>query len=214
VRVLVTPKCKAPSQSAGEINQQTSYVPTATAAAHSLGGMSSSMTATGSWSARPMSTCAFSRGVVPIGPSAFPALSRLHAGSKPSRFCLMVRGLYMTARACRISSLLHSREYDKEALLCAFDLLELSGTAVRKQPLVERKELLGDFLSTVKDGIEFNDYIDGPGPVIFEHARKLGHEGIVAKRKNLPYEFGRSRRWVKVKNPQSPAARRADDGTF
>jgi ATP-dependent DNA ligase len=54
-------------------------------------------------------------------------------------------------------ALLHSHEYDREVSLCAFDLLELNGTEVRKQPLVERKELLADFLAKVKDGIEFND---------------------------------------------------------
>lgn len=49
--------------------------------------------------------------------------------------------------------LLHSHEYDKEVSLLAFDLLELCGTGVRKQQLVERKELLADLLKKVKDGI-------------------------------------------------------------
>jgi ATP-dependent DNA ligase len=38
--------------------------------------------------------------------------------------------------------------------------------------------------------------------------------GIVAKRKDLPYESGRSRRWIKIKNPDSPAMKRVEDGTF
>ena len=42
----------------------------------------------------------------------------------------------------------------KEVSLLAFDLLELSGTEVRKQPLVECKELLADLLKKVRDGIE------------------------------------------------------------
>ena len=46
------------------------------------------------------------------------------------------------------------------------------------------------------------------------HVCKLGHEGIVAKRRDLAYESGRSRRWIKIKNPDSPVARRAEDGTF
>jgi ATP-dependent DNA ligase len=101
------------------------------------------------------------------------------------------------------------------AQLCAFDLLELSGTEVRKQPLVERKELLADFLSKVKDGIDFNDHIEGvAGHVVFDHACKLGHEGIVVKRKDLPYESGRSKRWSKIKNPDSAAMKRVDEGGF
>ena len=112
-------------------------------------------------------------------------------------------------------ALLHSHEYHREVSLCAFDLLELSGTDVRKQPLIERKELLGDFLKKMTGGIEFNDHIEGvAGHVVFDHACKLGHEGIVAKRKDLPYESGRSKRWLKIKNPDSPAMKRHEDGTF
>jgi hypothetical protein len=49
--------------------------------------------------------------------------------------------------------------------------LELSGTEIRKQPLIERKELLADFLKKVKDGIEFNDHIEGvAGPVSITRA--------------------------------------------
>ena len=66
----------------------------------------------------------------------------------------------------------------------------------------------------MKDGIEFNRRIDGPGPVIFEHVCRLGHEGIVAKRKDLPYESGRSKRWLKIRNPDSAAMKRVTDGTF
>jgi hypothetical protein len=38
--------------------------------------------------------------------------------------------------------------------------------------------------------------------------------GIVAKRKDLPYESGRSRRWLKIKNPNSSAMERVRDQTF
>src|ERR1700704_5441341 len=91
-------------------------------------------------------------------------------------------------------ALLHSREYDKEVSLAAFDLLEHDGDEVRKLKLLDRKTRLARLLSKVKDGIEFNQHIEGEGHLIFEHACKLGCEGIVAKRKDLPYESGRSRR--------------------
>ena len=42
----------------------------------------------------------------------------------------------------------------------------------------------------------------------------LGLEGIVSKKMNAPYRSGPSRVWIKVKNPKSPAATRAADGTF
>lgn len=82
--------------------------------------------------------------------------------------------------------------------------MELRETAVRKQPLLERKSLFADLLKQGPDGIEYNDYVEGPRPVIVDHACKLGHEGIVAKRRDLAYESGKSWRWLKIKNPDSP----------
>jgi ATP-dependent DNA ligase len=48
----------------------------------------------------------------------------------------------------------------------------------------------------------------------FAHACRLGCEGIVSKRVDLGYESGRSRPWLKIKNPDSSAARRVDEGTL
>jgi ATP-dependent DNA ligase len=36
-------------------------------------------------------------------------------------------------------------------------------------------------------------------------ACRLGREDIVSKRRDAPYQHGRSRTWLKVKNPASPA---------
>jgi ATP-dependent DNA ligase len=41
-----------------------------------------------------------------------------------------------------------------------------------------------------------------------EQACKLGWEGIVSKRLGSTYLSGRSRQWLKVKNPAAPAVRR------
>jgi bifunctional non-homologous end joining protein LigD len=41
--------------------------------------------------------------------------------------------------------------------------------------------------------------------MIFAHASKLGLEGIVCKRRDSPYRSGRSRDWIKSKNPNAPA---------
>jgi hypothetical protein len=46
-----------------------------------------------------------------------------------------------------------------------------------------------------------NDHYEGDGEVVFQHACKLGCEGIVS----LSYRSGRSPDWVKVKNPEAPA---------
>ena len=43
---------------------------------------------------------------------------------------------------------------------------------------------------------------------MFHHACRMGLEGIVAKRRDRPYKSGRSLDWIKVKNPDAPAATR------
>jgi ATP-dependent DNA ligase len=43
---------------------------------------------------------------------------------------------------------------------------------------------------------------------VFEHACRLGLEGIVSKRLDSPYRSGPSKVWLKSKNPASEAVRR------
>jgi bifunctional non-homologous end joining protein LigD len=111
-------------------------------------------------------------------------------------------------------NLIHSKEYDREVSLIAFDLLEKDGEDLRSLQLEERKRRLQYLVSKVRDGIEYNDHLEGDGAEIFRHACRLGHEGIVAKRRDLPYESGKSRRWIKVKNPDSAAMQRIQDEAF
>ena len=44
--------------------------------------------------------------------------------------------------------------------------------------------------------------------VTYRHACKLGCEGIVSKRLGSPYVSGRTRHWLKFKNPAAPAVQR------
>jgi ATP-dependent DNA ligase len=41
-----------------------------------------------------------------------------------------------------------------------------------------------------------------------------GLEGIVSKRRDFPYRSGRSKSWVKVKNPASPAIHRVREWSW
>ena len=54
------------------------------------------------------------------------------------------------------------------------------------------------------------DVVDGP--TLFQNACAMGLEGIVAKRRDRPYRSGRSPDWIKVKNPDAPAANRLIKG--
>jgi ATP-dependent DNA ligase len=53
-----------------------------------------------------------------------------------------------------------------------------------------------------------NEHISGDGAIVFEHACKLGLEGIVSKRKDSRYISGRSLHRIKSKNPETPPVKR------
>ncbi len=57
-------------------------------------------------------------------------------------------------------------------------------------------------------GLQLSECLDRPGDIVFEHACKLGLEGIVSKRRGSRYESGRSSHWLKTKNPNHPAVLR------
>jgi bifunctional non-homologous end joining protein LigD len=105
---------------------------------------------------------------------------------------------------------LRYRRQDGRVFLFAFDLIELNGRDMRREPLEVRKRALAAVLrSKARAGIQFNDHCDDlPAEVVFRHACKLGFEGIVSKRLGSPYRSGRSRDWLKMKNPNAPAVKR------
>jgi len=90
----------------------------------------------------------------------------------------------------------------------AFDLLEFDGKNLRREPLERRRVLLMRLLAEVSVGLQVNDHIAAAGDVVFRHACQLGLEGIVSKRIGSPYISGRSRTWLKFKDPDAPAVKR------
>src|SRR6266550_3957838 len=97
---------------------------------------------------------------------------------------------------------------DDKVFLYNFDLIELNGDDLRRDPLQVRKATLSSILAKAGLGIRFNLHIEGDAPTVFAHACKMGLEGIVSKQRNSPYRSGRSRDWLKMKNPDAPAVRR------
>jgi len=100
------------------------------------------------------------------------------------------------------------RRHDGKVFLYAFDLIELDGDDLRREPLDVRKATLRSLLIKTGPGLRWNEHIEGDGETIFRHACKLGLEGIVSKRKDSPYRSGRSTDWLKMKNPAAPAVKR------
>jgi bifunctional non-homologous end joining protein LigD len=97
------------------------------------------------------------------------------------------------------------RRHDGDAFLYAFDLIELNGDDMRRDPLEVRKATLRSMLAKAGLGLRFNEHLEGDGPTVFAHACKTGLEGIVSKRKDSPYRSGRSPDWLKMKNPACAA---------
>jgi bifunctional non-homologous end joining protein LigD len=95
------------------------------------------------------------------------------------------------------------------AVLFAFDLIEHDGDDLRDQSLIERKRRLAKLIGKAnRRAIRFTEHLTGDGPTVFEHVCRMGLEGIVSKRTDAPYRSGRSRTWLKSKNPASATVRR------
>jgi bifunctional non-homologous end joining protein LigD len=104
----------------------------------------------------------------------------------------------------------HHRANDS-VFLYAFDLIELNGDDLRRDPLEVRKATLASILVKARPGIRLNEHIEGDGPTVFAHACKMGLEGIVSKRKDSAYRSGRSPDWLKMKNSDAPAVKREEE---
>jgi len=103
------------------------------------------------------------------------------------------------------------RQHDGDVFLYAFDLIELNGDDLRRDPLEVRKATLRSMLAKVGLGLRFNEHLEGDGPTVFAHACKMGLEGIVSKRKDSMYRSGRSPDWLKMKNAAAPAVKREEE---
>jgi ATP-dependent DNA ligase len=108
---------------------------------------------------------------------------------------------------------LHSRRHDEEVQLYAFDILALDGEDLRRLPLSMRKTNLARLLVRRPDGIFAAPFEQGEiGPDLFRAACDMGLEGLVSKRRDRPYQGGRSKYWMKIKNRKHPAMSRVMEG--
>ncbi len=76
-----------------------------------------------------------------------------------------------------------------------FDILWLDGRDLTGLPLIERREVLSTL--RLRAPIELVPWLDGDKP--WERACAQGWEGVIAKRRDSPYEHRRSKHWLKMK---------------
>jgi bifunctional non-homologous end joining protein LigD len=144
----------------------------------------------------------------------YPAIAGTAAMLRARSFTLDGEAVVSGEDGIPVFDRLHRRQKVTDAMLYAFDLLELNGEDLQSLALADRKARLAKLLARSRSGIVFNDHSDDDGAMIFHHACTLGLEGIVSKRLIAPCRSGPSRDWLKVKNPDSPAMIRAREGEW
>jgi bifunctional non-homologous end joining protein LigD len=86
-----------------------------------------------------------------------------------------------------------------------FDLLWLDGESLMNKPLEERFEIMSRVVVPGRH-VQLATRIPAKGTLFFEEAKKLGLEGVIAKKLGSPYQPGRrTKEWLKIK-----AVRRQD----
>jgi bifunctional non-homologous end joining protein LigD len=127
----------------------------------------------------------------------------------PARSCLIDgEAIVCDANDLAVFDLIRGHWPSAPAFLCAFDLLELDGEDLRREPIETRKSTLKSLLRGKHAGIVFNAHFIADGAIVYRQACALGCEGIVSKRIGSPYRSGRADCWIKVKNPAAPAVTR------
>ena len=140
--------------------------------------------------------------------SRFPFIA-MAVRSLPVRSCLIDgEAIVCDENGLAVFELIRRHGALASAVHCAFDLLELDGKDLRRQPIEIRKSLLAKLLKGSHSSIVLNEHFEEDGALVYGAACQLGCEGIVSKRLGSPYRSGRSPHWVKVKNPKAPAVNR------
>ena len=140
--------------------------------------------------------------------SRFPFIA-IAVSKLPVRSCLIDgEAVVCDQNGLAVFDLIRGHGSKASAVLCAFDLLELDGKDLRREPIEKRKMLLTKLLRGSQLSLVLNEHFEEDGALVFSAACQLGCEGIVSKRLGSIYRRGRSPLWLKVKNPNAPAVKR------
>ena len=120
-------------------------------------------------------------------------------GDTPARFQQLQNRMHVTDRAA-IAAL----RGDTPVAYVVFDvLLDDDEALIHEAQHVRRAHLLQLLIPPVPHVLRVSDSLAGDATTLLEEARARGWEGVIAKRKDAPYEPGRrSRAWLKLKVEQ------------
>ncbi|MFM0521603.1 DNA ligase D [Caballeronia jiangsuensis] len=88
---------------------------------------------------------------------------------------------------------------NKDIVYFLFDIMFLDGKDLRTVPLWSRRALLATIVENAGARLMFSQDFDAPPAQMFEAATGLGLEGLMLKRRDAPYESGRTQTWLKAK---------------
>ena len=91
-------------------------------------------------------------------------------------------------------------EADGELAYYVFDILWYDGLDLTELPLSDRRKILEEVLPQNDDRIRLSQVFDVKGSDFFDAARRMGLEGIIAKKRDSTYAVdARSKAWLKIK---------------
>ncbi|MCX2480573.1 DNA ligase D [Pedobacter sp. MC2016-15] len=91
-------------------------------------------------------------------------------------------------------------EADGDLVFYVFDLLWYEGKSLMELPLSQRQSILKEVLPIDDDSVRLSKVFEASGIEFFEAAKKMGLEGIMAKKTDSLYAAdSRSREWLKIK---------------
>ncbi|MGA9008628.1 MAG: hypothetical protein WB495_17560, partial [Xanthobacteraceae bacterium] len=99
-------------------------------------------------------------------------------GALPAKSCLIDGEAIVTNEAGLADfEIMRRRRVNAEAVLVAFDLLELNGEDLRGLPIEQRKRELARLLRKATSHIVLNEHFDADGAEVYRAACQLGCEG-------------------------------------
>ena len=120
-------------------------------------------------------------------------------GDTPARFQQLQNRMHVTDRVA-----IAARRGDTPVAYVVFDvLLDGDEALIHEAQHVRRAHLLQLLIPPVPHVLRVSDSLAGDATTLLAEARARGWEGVIAKRKDAPYEPGRrSRAWLKLKVEQ------------
>jgi bifunctional non-homologous end joining protein LigD len=106
--------------------------------------------------------------------SRFPLAAAAITALPAQSFLIDGEAIVTNASGVAVFDLIRRKHHGGDAVLIAFDLIELDGEDLRRSPIEHRKRKLAKLARSPHPGIVLNEFFEGDGDILFEHACKLG----------------------------------------